>query len=64
MATNFINRKEAAEYIGVTEGTLANWDCTKRYEIPKYKIGRLVKYRKADLDKWLETRKVCCIEND
>lgn len=47
---------EAGAYIGVTENTLSVWRCTKRYAIPYIKVGRLVKYRKSDLDAWLESR--------
>ncbi|MER2511027.1 MAG: helix-turn-helix domain-containing protein [Nitrosomonas ureae] len=47
---------ETAEYIGATEKTLAVWRCTGRYAIPFIKVGRLVKYRKSDLDTWLASR--------
>ncbi len=49
---------EAAAYLGVTERTLEVWRCTKRHAIPYLKVGRLVKYRKAALDAWLESRTV------
>lgn len=48
----------AAEYIGVTPRTLEVWRCTKRYQIPFIKVGRLVKYRKSALDAFLESRTV------
>ncbi len=44
-----LNRKEAAEILGVREGTLAVWSTTKRYNLPIVKVGRLVKYRYRDL---------------
>lgn len=47
---------ETAEYIGVTEKTLAVWRCTGRYAIPFIKVGRLVKYRKSALDTFLDSR--------
>jgi excisionase family DNA binding protein len=49
---------DAAEYIGVTPRTLEVWRCTKRYQIPFIKVGRLVKYRKSALDAFLESRTV------
>jgi len=52
--SNLLSRKEAATYLGVTEKTLAQWKCTKRYDLPVVKIGRLVKYKKSDLDKFIE----------
>ena len=47
---------ETANYIGVTEKTLAVWRCTGRYNIPFIKVGRLVKYRKSALDTFLVSR--------
>ncbi len=48
----------AADYLGVEPQTLEVWRCTKRYEIPYIKVGRLVKYRQRDLDDWLNSRTV------
>lgn len=58
MREKLLNRKEAAEYIGITQSTLASWDCTKRYKIPKIKLGRLIRYRQDDLDKWILKQRV------
>ena len=49
---------EAAAYIGVEKETLDCWRCSGRYLIPFIKVGRLVKYRKSDLDDWLNSRRV------
>ncbi|WP_276366214.1 helix-turn-helix domain-containing protein [Chryseolinea sp. H1M3-3] len=49
-----LNRKEAARYLNVSPGTLAVWDCTKRYNLKPLKVGRSVRYRKSHLDKFLE----------
>ncbi len=49
-------RREAANYLGVGESTLAVWACVGRYDLPYVKIGRLAKYRKADLDAFIEKR--------
>ena len=53
-----LGNNDAAEYIGVTPRTLEVWRCTKRYQIPFIKVGRLVKYRKSALDAFLESRTV------
>lgn len=45
-----LTRKEAAAYLGIAEQTLAVWKCTGRYYLPCAKIGRIVRYRKSDLD--------------
>lgn len=51
-----LNSKETAEYLGVTEGTLAVWRTNKRYNIPYIKVGHLIKYRVSDLERWLDER--------
>lgn len=55
---NLLSRKEAAEFLGTTEGTLAIWACNKRYGLPLVKIGRLAKYRLSDLEAFIEKRMV------
>ena len=50
--------KEASLYIGAGEQTLAVWRCTGRYSIPYVKVGRLVRYRKSALDRFLERRTI------
>ncbi|GEM78501.1 helix-turn-helix domain-containing protein [Vibrio breoganii] len=51
-----MNRKAAAEYLGVTEGTLAVWASTGRYQLPFIKVGRKVFYTLKDLDAFIEGR--------
>lgn len=50
-------RTEAAHYIGVKPQTLAVWACHQRYPLPMIKVGRLVKYRKTDLDAFLDANR-------
>lgn len=52
------NNYEAAKYLGVSPGTLEVWRATKRYGIPYIKVGRLIQYRKSDLDAFLAERTV------
>ncbi len=58
-SADLLNNNQAAQYIGVTPGTLEVWRCAKRYNIAYLKIGRLVKYRKADLDNFLNDCRIC-----
>lgn len=51
--SELLTRKEAAAYLGIAEQTLAIWHCTGRYHLPCAKIGRLVRYRKDDLDAFI-----------
>ncbi|MBN1355519.1 helix-turn-helix domain-containing protein [bacterium] len=51
-----LNTKEAAKYLGVAPGTLQNWRCTKYQIIPVVCIGGSRRYRKSDLDTYIESR--------
>lgn len=49
-------RKQAAEFLGVKENTLAIWHTTRRYDLPMVKVGRLCKYKLSDLLDFIERR--------
>jgi excisionase family DNA binding protein len=51
---DLLNRGEAARILGVKPQTLAVWVTTKRYGLPFVKIGSLVKYKRRDLDQFIE----------
>lgn len=56
-ANELLTVNEAAIYLGVAVQTLHNWRSTGRYRLPCLRVGRLVRYRRSDLDAWLESRK-------
>ena len=47
---------QAAAYLGCTPDTLRVW--TSKRRIPFVKVGRLTRFLKADLDDWLNQRRV------
>ena len=51
-----LDEKAAAEFLGLKPGTLSVWRSTGRYKIPFIKVGHLVRYRRAVLEAWLESR--------
>jgi len=53
-----MTREQAAAYLGVKPQTLAVWATVKRYRLPFIKVGRLVRYRRAELDAFLARRTV------
>lgn len=53
-ATTLVTRKEAAEFLGVAESTLAYWKSVGRYDLKYVKIGRLIKYRISYLEEFIE----------
>jgi excisionase family DNA binding protein len=60
--TELLSEAEAAVYLGLKPGTLSVWRSTKRYDLPFVKVGRLVRYRRSDLDRWLQSRTVVSSE--
>jgi excisionase family DNA binding protein len=54
--SDLMSRKEAAVYLGLSEITLAIWKSSGRYSLKMYKIGRLAKYKKSDLDAFIASR--------
>lgn len=47
------NNFEAASYIGCSPGTIMNWACKRK--IPFLKVNGLTRFRKKDLDRWLDS---------
>ena len=55
---DILTSDQAAEYLGIRRQTLEVWRCTRRVNIPYHKIGRCVRYRRADLDRYLDAHRV------
>ncbi len=51
-----LTEAEAADYLSVEPQTLCAWRCTRRYNLPFIKVGRLVRYRPEDLEAFLQER--------
>ena len=61
--TKLMTQTEAAIYLGTTVGTLNTWrNHSKKDEnqkkIPYVKWGRCIRYRREDLDTWVESQTV------
>lgn len=48
-----LGRKEAAAILRVSPGTLAVWDCTKRFDLRPIKVGNRVRYTRTNLIRFL-----------
>ena len=57
-STSLVTPEQAAEFLGVTAGTLNVWRATRRYPLVYIKIGRKVMYRLADLERFADSRAV------
>ncbi len=47
---------QAAEFLGIKPQTLSIWRSTGRYSLPFVKVGRCVRYRREDLNRFLAER--------
>ncbi len=56
--SQLIKTREAAEYLGLSTGYLANSRCGILDGPAWIKIGGIVRYDVRDLDKWIEDRKI------
>jgi excisionase family DNA binding protein len=50
--TQWMKIDEAAKCIGISAGTLRNW--VWQHKIPHFKIGGLVRFRRSELEAWIE----------
>ena len=53
-----LDSKQAAAYLNCQPQTLMLWRCTGRYNLPFVKIGRLARYKRSDLDRFIASRTV------
>jgi predicted site-specific integrase-resolvase len=51
-----LNTTDAADFLGVTPGTMSVWRSLGRYQIPYIKVGSRVRYRLEDLEAFLQER--------
>lgn len=54
---DLLTTEEAAEYLGLTVGTLRNWRTPKlKHGPPHLKIGRYVRYQRGALMDWAQSQ--------
>lgn len=52
-----LTTQEVAEYLKVPVHLLEQWRWSKTVNLPFFKLGRLVRYNKSDVDKFLQSKK-------
>lgn len=55
----WINTEEAAEYLGVKSATIREW-IRKNNGVPAHKIGRCWRFKKTEIDAWVNSGKALC----
>ena len=61
-AHELLDTQPAAARLGIKPHTLEVWRTSGRYSLPFIRVGRRVKYRLADLERFLEARTVGTFE--
>jgi excisionase family DNA binding protein len=52
MAKEYVNIEELSEYLGIKKSTL--YGMVEKGELPHYRIGRLIRFKRDDMDSWIE----------
>ena len=55
LSDKWYSLEETAKYLGVTKDTIRNW--IKKTDIPAHKIGRVWKFKLAEIDEWVKSGK-------
>lgn len=51
-----ISSADASRILGVSNGTLAVWRCTGRYNLAYVKVGSRIRYRLEDIEQFIQER--------
>ena len=62
MREDILTIKDVAEYLKVTERTL--YRLAQEGRIPAFKVGASWRFKRADIDTWIENQKPNAIERD
>jgi excisionase family DNA binding protein len=54
--------EEASEYLGIKKPTLYAW--AKCGKIPHFRLNSLLRFKKGDLDHWIEGRKMELLDTE
>ncbi len=60
MESDYLTIDEASAYTGIKKSTL--YSKVEQREIPHYRIGRSIKFKRDDLDAWMEAHRVECVD--
>ena len=52
MDDRWLSVEEIAEYLGINRDTVYKW--IERKKMPAHKVGRLWKFKKSQIDRWVE----------
>ncbi|MBP2413780.1 putative DNA-binding transcriptional regulator AlpA [Arthrobacter stackebrandtii] len=53
--SEYLSRRQAADYLGLSVGWMAT---TGRACVPSYRVGGVMRYRRDELDAWVDSQRV------
>ncbi len=60
MQSSYLTIDEASTYTGIKKSTL--YAKVEQREVPHYRIGRSIKFKREELDAWMEAHRVECVD--
>jgi excisionase family DNA binding protein len=57
VSSELMSRDDLAEFYGVPRRTVERWDAEGKGP-PRYRVGRHTRYRRAEVERWLESHRV------
>jgi excisionase family DNA binding protein len=60
--SGFWSIQDLSKYLGIKTSTLYAWVGEKR--IPHYKVGQLVRFKRSEIDLWMEGNRKECVDLD
>jgi len=58
--SSLLNVQELARWLNIKESTIRKWVCYRK--IPYISVGRAVRFRREDIDQWLQDRSFKLVE--
>lgn len=62
MEAYLLTIRQLSEFLGIKVKTL--YAMIPVYRIPCFKIGRLLRFKQSDIEKWIETKRKDCLNID
>lgn len=53
--TKYLTQKEVSKILNIQVATLNQWRCSKKYNMPYIKLGRVILYPSVEFYIWLES---------
>ena len=59
----FLTVQQLADLLQCSRHAVYVWLCKNRFPFTYYKIHRIVRFKRSDVDRWIETKKIAQVES-